>query len=422
MPNFCHQKNRLLKTLNQKKIAPQSIFIDARQISYGNLDNRGKGFKPPYSPFVMTYKIAVLPGDGTGNDVMDAAKIVLDTINLDAEYLHGDVGWEFWCKEGNPLPDRTIQLLKESDCCLFGAITSKPKEEAARELNPVLRDQDLSYFSPIVAMRQLFDLYINMRPCKAYKGNPLNYRDDIDIVVFRENTEGLYSGVEFYPLPEEVKNALLIHPKMEPFAEVANEDLAVSCRIFTRKSCQRIVKAAFEYAKENNRKTVTVIEKPNVIRETSGLMIREARKIAQQYPDIELWETNVDAMAMWLIKNPQDYSVLATSNMFGDIISDLCAQLVGGLGFASAANMSDTFAVFEPTHGSAPKYAGQYKVNPTAMLLAVKLMLDWLGEKEDARHLEDAISSVIKEKKVRTYDLGGSHSTLEMAQAVADRL
>ncbi|KYK38537.1 MAG: isocitrate/isopropylmalate dehydrogenase family protein [Theionarchaea archaeon] len=370
----------------------------------------------------MTYKIAVLPGDGTGNDVMDAAKIVLDTINLDAEYLHGDVGWEFWCKEGNPLPDRTIQLLKESDCCLFGAITSKPKEEAARELNPELRDQDLSYFSPIVAMRQLFDLYINMRPCKAYKGNPLNYRDDIDIVVFRENTEGLYSGVEFYPLPEEVKNALLIHPKMEPFAEVANEDLAVSCRIFTRKSCQRIVKAAFEYAKENNRKTVTVIEKPNVIRETSGLMIREARKIAQQYPDIELWETNVDAMAMWLIKNPQDYSVLATSNMFGDIISDLCAQLVGGLGFASAANMSDTFAVFEPTHGSAPKYAGQYKVNPTAMLLAVKLMLDWLGEKEDARHLEDAISSVIKEKKVRTYDLGGSHSTLEMAQAVADRL
>lgn len=389
---------------------------------YGNLDNRGKGFKPPYSPFVMTYKIAVLPGDGTGNDVMDAAKIVLDTINLDAEYLHGDVGWEFWCKEGNPLPDRTIQLLKESDCCLFGAITSKPKEEAARELNPVLRDQDLSYFSPIVAMRQLFDLYINMRPCKAYKGNPLNYRDDIDIVVFRENTEGLYSGVEFYPLPEEVKNALLIHLKMEPFAEVPNEDLAVSCRIFTRKSCQRIVKAAFEYAKENNRKTVTVIEKPNVIRETSGLMIREARKIAQQYPDIELWETNVDAMAMWLIKNPQDYSVLATSNMFGDIISDLCAQLVGGLGFASAANMSDTFAVFEPTHGSAPKYAGQYKVNPTAMLLAVKLMLDWLGEKEDARHLEDAISSVIKKKKVRTYDLGGSHSTLEMAQAVADRL
>lgn len=370
----------------------------------------------------MTYKIAILPGDGTGNDVMDAARIVLDKINLDAEYLPGDVGWEFWCKEGNPLPERTITLLRESDCCLFGAITSKPKEEAARELNPELRDKGLSYYSPIVAMRQLFDLYVNMRPCKAYNGNPLNYRDDIDIVVFRENTEDLYSGVEFHPLPQEVKNALLIHPKMNAFKNVPNEDLALSCRIFTRRGCQRIVRAAFEYAKKYGRKTVTVVEKPNVIRETSGLMIRETRKIAEEYPGIELWETNVDAMAMWLVKNPQDYSVLVTSNMFGDIISDLCAQLVGGLGFASAANMSDTFAVFEPTHGSAPKYAGQYKVNPSAMLLAVKLMLDWLGEKEDAQILENAIAAIVKEGKVRTYDMGGSSSTLDVAHAVAARL
>lgn len=370
----------------------------------------------------MTYKIAILPGDGIGNDVMDAAKIVLDKINLDAEYLHGDVGWEFWCNEGNPLPDRTIELLKESDCCLFGAITSKPKEEALKELNPDLRGKGLSYYSPIVAMRQLFGLYINMRPCKAFEGNPLNYRDDIDIVVFRENTEGLYSGVEFHPLPEDVKKALLTHPKMAPFAEVPHEDLAVSCRVFTRKGCQKIVRAAFEYAAKFNRKTVTVIEKPNVIRETSGLMVREARKIAEEYPDIEMWETNVDAMAMWLIKNPQDYSVLVTSNMFGDIISDLCAQIVGGLGFASAANMSDTFCVCEPTHGSAPKYAGQYKVNPTAMLLAVKLMLDWLGEREDAQTLENAIAAVIREGKVKTYDLGGTSSTLDVAQTVAEKL
>ena len=348
----------------------------------------------------MTHKIVILPGDGIGNDVMDAAKLVLDKINLDAEYLPGDVGWEFWCKEGNPLPDRTIELLKESDCCLFGAITSKPKEEAASELNPDLRDKGLSYYSPIVAMRQLFDLYMNMRPCKAYKGNPLNYRDDIDIVVFRENTEGLYSGVEFHPLPQKVRDALSIHPKTAAFKNVSNEDMALSCRIFTRKGCKRIVKAAFDYAQDFGRKTVTIIEKPNVIRETSGLMVREARKVAAEYPDIELWETNVDAMAMWLIKNPQDYSVLVTSNLFGDIISDLCAQLVGGLGFASAANMSDTFAVFEPTHGSAPKYAGQYKVNPTAMLLALKLMLDWLGEKEDAQSLENAIASVVREGKI----------------------
>jgi len=382
----------------------------------------GKGFKPLSLLYSMTYKIAILPGDGIGNDVMDAAKIVLDKINLDAEYLHGDVGWKFWCNEGNPLPDRTIKLLKESDCCLFGAITSKPKEEALKELNPDLRGKGLSYYSPIVAMRQLFGLYINMRPCKAFEGNPLNYRDDIDIVVFRENTEGLYSGVEFHPLPEDVKNALLTHPKMAPFKDVPNEDLAVSCRVFTRKGCQKIVRAAFEYAAKFNRKTVTVIEKPNVIRETSGLMVREARKIAEEYPDIEMWETNVDAMAMWLIKNPQDYSVLVTSNMFGDIISDLCAQIVGGLGFASAANMSDTFCVCEPTHGSAPKYAGQYKVNPTAMLLAVKLMLDWLGEKEDAQALENAIAAVIREGKVKTYDLGGTSSTLDVAQTVAENL
>jgi 3-isopropylmalate dehydrogenase len=209
---------------------------------------------------------------------------------------------------------------------------------------------------------------------------------------------------------------------MKAFTDVPLEDIAVSCRIFTRKGCQRIVRAAFDYAKEFGKKTVTVIEKPNVIRETSGLMVREARKIAEEYPGIDLWETNVDAMAMWLIKNPQDYSVLVTSNLFGDIISDLCAQLVGGLGFASAANMSDTFAVFEPTHGSAPKYAGQYKVNPTAMLLAAKLMLDWLGEKEDALALENAIASVLREGKVRTYDLGGTNTTLDMAKAVAGKL
>lgn len=383
---------------------------------------QGKGFKTLHQPHTMTYKIAVLPGDGIGNDVMDAAKIVLEKINLDAEYLHGDVGWEFWCKEGNPLPERTITLLKESDCCLFGAITSKPKEEAAKELALHLRDKGLSYYSPIVAMRQLFGLYINMRPCKSYQGNPLNYREDIDIVVFRENTEGLYSGVEFHPVPEQVRTALSIHSKMAAFKEVPNEDMAISCRIFTRKGCQRIVRAAFDYAKKFNRKTVTVIEKPNVIRETSGLMIREARKIAQDYPDIEMWETNVDAMAMWLIKNPQDYSILVTSNLFGDIISDLCAQLVGGLGFASAANMSESFAVFEPTHGSAPKYAGQHKVNPTAMLLAVKLMLDWLGEKEDARALEEAIAAVVREGTFRTYDMGGTSSTLEVAREVAAKL
>jgi isocitrate/isopropylmalate dehydrogenase len=372
---------------------------------------------------VAKYRIAWLPGDGIGQDVMEAARIVLDALQVDAEYVPGDVGWEFWCSEGDALPERTVDLLKSTDCCLFGAITSKPKEEAARELAPELKEKGLVYFSPIVRIRQLLDLHTNMRPCRAYAGNPLNYRDDIDLVVFRENTEGLYSGVEFHPLPDEVRQALVKnHPKMARFAEVPADEIAVSCRIFTKKGCRRIVRQAFEYAKESSRPTVTVVEKPNVIRETSGMMIREARDVAREYPGIELWETNVDAMAMWLVKNPQDYSVLVSSNMFGDIISDLCAQLVGGLGFASSANVGDNYALFEPTHGSAPKYAGLYKVNPTAMLLTVKLMLDWLGEVGLGERLEKAIAAVIAEGKVRTYDVGGSSSTLEVAEAVASRV
>ena len=368
------------------------------------------------------HKIAWLPGDGVGNDVMEATRIILDRIGLDAEYIHGDIGWEFWCSEGNPLPDRTIELLKNTDCCLFGAITSKPKEEAQRELAPELQNKGLNYYSPIVAIRQMFDLYTNMRPCKAYPGNPLNYRDGIDLIVFRENTEGLYSGVEFHPLPESIMEALSVHPKMKKFSDVPLEDIALSCRIFTRKGCQRIVRSAFEYAKKNGRETVTVVEKPNVVRETSGLMVREARKIAKEYPDIELWETNIDAMAMWLIKNPHDYGVLVTSNMFGDIISDLCGQLVGGLGFASSANIGDDYGLFEPTHGSAPKYAGQYKVNPMAMFITTKLMLEYLEETDAAQRLEAAIADVIKEGKVKTYDMGGTSTTLEVGEEVARKL
>lgn len=369
------------------------------------------------------YRIAWLPGDGVGNEVMEAAKIVLDTLKLDAEYIPGDIGWEFWKKEGNPLPDRTIELLRKTDCALFGAITSKPKDEAADELDPSLRDKGYVYSSPIVALRQRFDLHTNLRPCKAFPGNPLNYRDSIDLVVFRENTEGLYSGVEFYPTPRGIMDALESgHKKFKRFAALDEDEVAISCRIFTRNGCRRILRSAFEYAKKTERPTVTVVEKPNVIRETSGLMVRMAREMVKEYPGIELWETNIDAMCMWLVKNPENYSVLVSSNMFGDIISDLAAQLVGGLGFASAANIGDEYAVFEPTHGSAPKYFGQYKVNPIAMLLATRLMLEWLGETDMAAKIEEAVSTVIKDEKVRTYDMGGSNTTLEIAEEVARKL
>jgi isocitrate/isopropylmalate dehydrogenase len=369
------------------------------------------------------YKIAWLPGDGIGNDVLRAAEIVLDKVKLDSEYVPGDIGWEFWCKEGNPLPERTVELLKKTDCALFGAITSKPKEEAEAELDPTMKGKGYIYFSPIVKLRQLFNLRTNLRPCKAYPGNPLNYRDGVDLVVFRENTEDLYAGVEFHPLPGEVMSVLCKHnQRMKKFESTPLEDIAVSLRVNTRKGCQNIVRDAFEYAKKHGRRSVTVVEKPNVIRETSGLMVREARKIAKEYPGIPLWETNIDAMCMWLVKNPEDYDVLVTSNMFGDIVSDLSAQLVGGLGFACSGNIGDDYAVFEPTHGSAPKYAGMNKVNPMATLLSVKLMMDWLGETDKASRLESAIAGVIKDGKIKTYDMGGKSTTTDVAEAVAKRL
>jgi 3-isopropylmalate dehydrogenase len=369
------------------------------------------------------YRIAWLPGDGVGNDVMEAARLVLDALKLDAEYPHGDIGWEFWRQEGHPLPDRTKELLRETTCALFGAITSKPKEEAEEELDPSLQGQGLVYSSPIVQLRQEFDLRTNLRPCKAYPGNPLNYKSGIDIVVFRENTEDLYSGVEFHPVPAELGETLnRLHKKYARFHAHDPKDVAMSLRINTRRGCRNIVTAAFDYARKFGYETVTIVEKPNVIRETSGLMVRTAREVARDYPGIELWETNIDAMCMWLVKNPEDYGVLVASNMFGDIISDLCAQLVGGLGFAASGNIGDEYAVFEPTHGSAPKYAGQYKVNPMAMLLTSKLMLDWLGETESGARLEKAIAKVIADGETRTYDMGGSNTTLEVAEAVARAL
>ena len=367
----------------------------------------------------MTYRVAMLPGDGVGGDVLEAGKDVLDAIGFEAEYEYGDIGWEFWKSEGNPLPDRTIDLLRSTDCCLFGAITSKPKDEAAAELAPELQGQGIVYSSPIVGLRQLFGLHTNLRPCKAYQGNPLNLRDDIDLVVFRENTEGLYAGVEWHPVPDDVRAAFATHAKMKRFESTGGGDMAISTRIFTREGCRAILRDAFEYAKKHDYPTVTVVEKPNVIRETSGLMIREAREMVKEYAGIELWETNIDAMCMWLVKNPQDYGVLVSSNMFGDILSDLAAQIVGGLGFACAGNIGDDYAVFEPTHGSAPKYVGQNKVNPIAMIRSAKMMLDYLGETALASRIEIAVANTIAEGRLQTYDMGGTTTTTEMAEAIA---
>ncbi len=369
------------------------------------------------------YRIAWLPGDGIGKDVLDATKIVLDRLNLDAEYIPGDIGWEFWCKEGEPLPERTIELLKNVDAAMFGAITSKPVKQAELELIPELKGKGLVYRSPIVRMRQLFDLYICLRPCKSYHGNPLNYKQDIDLVVFRENTEDLYSGVEFYPVPAELSRVLTnISKNFGPFINLLSEEFAISCKVNTKKGSEKIIHAAFEYARKNRRKKVTIIHKANVVRATDGLFLETAREIAKEYPEIPMDDANVDAIMMWLLKNPYNYDVLVAPNLYGDIVSDLCAQMVGGLGFGCSGNIGERLAVFEPTHGSAPKYAGMYKVNPIATILAAKMMVEWLGEVDLAKRLENAVAEVIKEGKVKTYDMGGSSSTLDMARAIAEKI
>jgi len=360
------------------------------------------------------YKIAWLPGDGVGIDVTDAAKIVLDRIGLDAEYIHGDIGWEFWRTEGEALPQRTLAMMKGTDCAFFGAITSKGKDVADKELVPELQGKGYSYRSPIVRMRQLLDLYICLRPCKAYPGNPLNYKDGIDLVVFRENTEGMYIGVEYDKVPEEFY-AVKGMDKIPRHA-------AVSFRAITPEGSERIVRAAFEYAAQHDRKKVTAVHKANVLRQTDGVFMEAARKVAAEFPGIAFDNANIDAMGMWLLKNPFNYDVIVTTNLFGDIISDLCAQMVGGLGFGCSGNIGKEYAVFEPTHGSAPKYAGQYKVNPIATILAAKMMLDWLGEGDKAAQIEGAVAAVLAEGQVRTYDMGGADSTLDMAKAIAAKL
>lgn len=392
----------------------------------------------------MKRKIVTLPGDGIGKTVLEEALRVLDALNFDAEYIQGDIGWKFWVNEGDALPERTIDLIEKHRIALFGAITSKPKDVASKELKPELQDKGLVYYSPIVRLRQHFSLDLCIRPCITFPGNPLNFirrkndgfeEPEIDVVVFRQNTEGLYSGVEWTNPPDTVREALETHPKMESFKDIPSEDLAVSTRIFTRPACRRIITEAFKYAQKFGYESVTIAEKPNVIRETSGMMREEARKISEDYPDIDLYFTNIDAQMMWMTKNPEDYDIIVAGNMFGDIVSDGFAGLTGGLGFARSANIGKDCAVFEPTHGSAPKYAklDPSIVSPFAMILSAAMMLDYIEEFDKAEKIRNAIAEVVKEGKVRSYDMlklkggpdvldKGASSTKEITDEIIDKL
>jgi len=360
------------------------------------------------------YRIAWLPGDGVGPEALAASRLVLDRLALDAEYFNGDIGWEFWCREGDPLPARTIEMLNDTDCALFGAVTSKPKDLAERELVASLRGKGFVYRSPIVRLRQLLELYICLRPCKAYPGNPLNIRDDVEIVVFRENTEDLYAGVEFEGVPPQMRSL--------PGMDRVPADAAISLKINTRQCSERIIRSAFEFARAQNLGHVTCVHKTSVLRVSDGLFLETAQQIAREYSDVRFDAMNVDACCMALVRRPQEFKVIVAPNFYGDITSDIAAEIVGGLGFGCTGNIGRHYAVFEPTHGSAPRYAGQQRINPMATILAAKMMLNWLGEHAKALALQNAVAAVLAEGTVRTADMGGKASTTEMAQAVADKI
>ncbi|MFH1852652.1 MAG: isocitrate/isopropylmalate family dehydrogenase [Candidatus Neomarinimicrobiota bacterium] len=393
--------------------------------------------------------IVAMPGDGIGKVVLDEAIRVLEAAGFEADYVEGDIGWEFWCKEGNPLPQRTLDLIEQHKIGLFGAITSKPKDDAFAELAPELKEKGLVYSSPIVGLRQHFGLDICLRPCRTYTGNPLNFirrgpgntveEPEVDVAIFRQNTEGLYGGVEWTDPPQQVHDALMTHPKFKKnFGMVPKNEISISTRIFTKNATYRILRAAFEHARKWGYKSVTVCEKPNVIRETSGMMYKMAQQMQKaDFPDIELWNTNIDAQMMWLTKNPENYGVIVAGNMFGDIVSDGFAGLIGGLGFACSAqyNPETGIGVFEPTHGSAPKYAGYPVsiVNPIAMVESACMMLDYIDEPAIAKKIRKAVADVVAEGKVRTYDMAkmsgradviekGAASTTQMADAIIAKL
>jgi len=359
----------------------------------------------------MKHTITFIPGDGMGPEVAEAAKRCIDATGVKIEWETRHAGVDVMDKYGTPLPEKTIASIKKNKVAIKGPITT-PIGKGIRSVN--------------VLLRHTLDLYACLRPCKSYEGVKSKYKN-IDLVIVRENTEDLYAGVEFKEKTKETMELIEHMARLNP--KKISPDSAISIKPISEKATERVVKFAFEYAVKNNRKKVTAVHKANIMKFTDGLFLETARKVAKKYDGkIKFEDRIVDNMCMQLVQKPENYDVLVLPNLYGDIISDLCAGLIGGLGVAPGANIGDDCAVFEATHGSAPKYKGMNKVNPTAVILSGALMLRYIGENDAAGRLENAVAAVIKEGKDVTYDLKphrddpSAVGTSQMADAIIKKL
>ena len=360
----------------------------------------------------MTHKITFIPGDGMGPEVSDAAKRCIDATGVQIEWEQKEAGTDIMESAGTPLPDDTLESIKKNKVAIKGPITT-PVGSGFRSVN--------------VEIRKRLNLYACLRPCKSYKGVRSRY-NDIDLVIVRENTEDLYAGIEFEQGLD--KTTSIINSIKDASGVNIRKDSAITIKPISVSASEQIVRFAFDYAMKNKRKKVTAVHKANIMKYTDGLFLKTAKRVAEEFKDsgIEFEERIVDNMCMQLVQRPEIYDLLVMPNLYGDILSDLCAGLVGGLGLAPGANIGDDIAVFEATHGSAPKYKGLNKVNPTAMILSGVLMLRYIKEYDAADRLESAVASVIAQGKDVTYDLKldrtdpSAVGTKEMADAIIKKL
>ncbi len=356
------------------------------------------------------YKVTLIPGDGTGPEITEASRRVFEATGVKFEWDVQNAGEDVYNQEGNPLPDRVIDSIKRNKVAIKGPITT-PVGTGFRSVN--------------VTLRQTLDLYSCVRPCKTYTGAKTRY-DNIDLVIFRENTEDLYAGIEYEKDSEGAKGVIDLVQKLS--GREIRQDSGISIKPISVFGTERIVRAAFEYARKNKRKKVTSVHKANIMKFSDGLFLEVSREVAKDYPDIEFEDRIVDNMCMQLVQKPELYDILVLPNLYGDIVSDLAAGLIGGLGLAPGANISSEYAVFEATHGSAPKYKGLNKVNPLGVILSGVMMLRHLGEIEAADRLDNAIAAIIKEGKDVTYDMKPTPddptaaTTSGMADAIIARL